>query len=656
MIWYNKNLIVNQKLKDTFINYTNTYFNLDIPASHPKGSATYLGLAIVNLAVAYLATKEKRYLLRAIAFMNGVCNYEKWGYAHLVNVDLSAAFILFGLSLGYDYLGSELTEEQKELYLKNIKEHANIMYEYKQANLGNGWPTNYWQNHNWINHTALLLAGHILNDEKMMADALANFSMVFPNLAQDGSNYEGVTYWRYGGMWLFVSAWLIKELGFKDYFKETPYLKNTFYYRLYQCDATLKKQLNFGDCHDRYSSHSLLVYYLIAKEYHNPYASYLANLVLDNIYEEQLMSHVKPGIMPELGLCYLAYSDLKPINVNKLPLFSYFPDLGLVAIRENWTKNSAVFSMKAGYPGGKTQWGKGTLSTMALAHHHPDNLSYILTKGEDYFAIDDGYNRNILPTNHNSLLVDGKLCDVMDKNDVYLASIKERLANNPSYDVKTYHGSINNLVYQAGYLVYEADSTNTYPLELKLNTVKRLVVVAPKLEYILFIDCFNSELEHKYETLINSDYIGQEIKDNVICYQGIHYKFYHSYFSASELSKNTYQNIVKSIMTTQEPDNYVITNQYGISYGVKGKQGFIGELLSWKPIIITKEADCYLINKENRLYIAPDKSMSDAEVVLLTKTVAIIFNGSYLNISGKQIYQNSKINNYIVEVHDDIFE
>ena len=77
-------------------------------------------------------------------------------------------------------------------------------------------------------------------------------------------------------------------------------------------------------------------------------------------------------------------------------------------------------------------------------------------------------------------------------------------------------------------------------------------------------------------------------------------------------------------MTTQEPDNYVITNQYGISYGVKGKQGFIGELLSWKPISITKEADCYLINKENRLYIAPDKSMSDAEVVLLTKTEAII--------------------------------
>lgn len=648
MILYNNKKKLDPKLKTCFIEYTNTYFNMPLPKRHPKCSTTYLGMAIINLAVAYLMTSEERYLNKAKEVMNAVCSYKKWGNAHLVNVDLSASFILFGLSLGYEYLSPYLNKEEKNKYFKNIKEHAFIIYEYKKNNLGNGWPTNYWQNHNWINHTAILLSGYVLKENVLIEEALTDFETVYKNMADDGSNYEGVSYWRYGGMWLFIAAWLIKELGYKDYFKESKYLENTFYYRLYQSDSTLLKQLNFGDCHDRFSSHSLLVYYLTADNYNNHYAKYLANLVLDNIYQEQYLSHIKPGIMPELGLCCLAYSDILPKKVNDLPLFKYFPDLGLISIRSSWGKNSTVFSLKSGYPGGKTQWLNGDFKTMSLSHHHPDNLSYILTKGQDYFVIDDGYNRNILELNHNSLLVDNKLCDVMNVNDVYLKSIIARTTLNPNYNRLDYHGGIKDLIYD-DYLVFDAYSTNTYPLELNMQAVKRLVVIAPKVKYILFIDVFSSLDNHEYKTIINSDFI-PKTRGKMAKYQGVFNKLDHYVDSNNKIKSENLVQQIKSIMTTQEPDNYVITNLNTRTYSINASDGCILEIFSTNALKIKKEPDYYLINGEDKLYLNIPLEISDARGVLKTKDKIIVLDGSYLKNKNETLLCKNVKGNYIVEV------
>lgn len=655
MIWYNTMMKVDKKLKSCFIEYTNTYFNLAIPKRHPKCSTTYLGYAIINLALAYLMTKEERYLARAKDFMNGVCSYTKWGNAHLVNVDLSASFILFGLSLGYNYLESYLTKEEKKKYLKNIKEHAHIMYEYKINNINNGWPTNYWQNHNWINHTAILLAGSILKEDKLINEALENFKIVFKNLAEDGSNYEGVSYWRYGGMWLFIAAWLIKELGYYDYFKEVKYLENTFYYRLYQSDSTLLKQLNFGDCHDRYSSHSLVVYYLIAKYYNNPYAKYLADKVLDNIYQEQYLSHIKPGILPELGLSMLAYSNIKAKDVKELPLYRYFEDLGLIAIRNSWSKDSIVFSLKCGYPGGKTQWLNGNFNTMALSHHHPDNLSYILTKGNDYFVIDDGYNRNILAKNHNVLLVDDRLTDIENKNDIYLASIKDRLNKYEDYNYLNYHGDIKKIVYQDNYLALEAVNTNIYPLDLNINEVKRVVCIVKDIKYIIFLDVFKSRDKHNYKSIINSDYV-PKIKGDLAIYQGLDSKMYHYVNSNLKLSSTNFKQTIKSIMTTQEPDNYVLTNMYSTSYEVEGNDAVIVEILACNKLKVVKKDNYYLINNEDKLYYNISKEYSDALGILITKEKIIVLDGSYLYFNNNVLLESREKSNYIIEVKDEIFK
>ena len=119
------------------------YQAAELPAVHPKESTTYMGIAIVNLALAYRLSGKEQYLQDAKRFMNAVLSYEKWGNAHLVNVDLSASWILFGLSLGYDWLKLCLSEEEKKRVSQKIIHHAGIIYEYKKDTYGQGWSTNF---------------------------------------------------------------------------------------------------------------------------------------------------------------------------------------------------------------------------------------------------------------------------------------------------------------------------------------------------------------------------------------------------------------------------------------------------------------------------------------------------------------------------------
>lgn len=82
-----------------------------------------MGIAIVNLALAYRLGGKRQHLEDAKRFMDTVISYETWGNAHLVNVDLSASWILFGLSLGYDWLKEELDLNEKN----RIREKLAIM-------------------------------------------------------------------------------------------------------------------------------------------------------------------------------------------------------------------------------------------------------------------------------------------------------------------------------------------------------------------------------------------------------------------------------------------------------------------------------------------------------------------------------------------------
>ena len=149
----------------------------------------------------------------------------------------------------------DLNDDEKSIVLEKLTLQSKILYEWAISNNKSGWVVHYLQNHNWINFTGLAAAGYALSNETYVKMAEDNFGEVFSYLNDDGSDYEGVVYWRYGAMWLFLYAHLLKSESNVDLFKESKFLKNTFYYRLYQSAPDLARQINFGDTHDLYNGH-----------------------------------------------------------------------------------------------------------------------------------------------------------------------------------------------------------------------------------------------------------------------------------------------------------------------------------------------------------------------------------------------------------------
>ncbi len=620
------------------------YEVMAIPETPPKESTTYFCQAILNLALMYIVSEEKKYLTQACRYIRTVCAYPYWGNAHLVNVDLSASWIMFGLSTAYNWLYDVLEEADRKLILNKLIYQSDLMFTYKNENADKGWATNYYQNHNWINMTGLACCGYAISKEypkalEYIAASKENFEKVFDYLPEDGSDYEGVTYWRYGALWLFIYADLLKDRENIDYFKTSEFLKNTVEYRIYQSASELRKQLNFGDCHDRYSSHSAAIYYKTAKEYKNGYAQKLGNLVVNYFaYEEQYQSKIKPGLLPEAWLNLLWYdSSILEKSLSELPHVKKFEDLGLISIRTGFHKESTVFSFKCGYPGGKKQfitgldiWKKEKKWILSLSHHHPDNLSYIITKGHSYMAIDDGYNRNILPMHHNTLLVDRKFTDIEDKNDIYVEALKKRVEQHPEYPMEQYYGSLDYFHTNGSITMFKATNTNLYPLDLKMKNVSR-TVLTDSLEFILFINDFESELPHQYQSILNTDVEAEKISDHqFLVKNGLEQMSYFTY-SVSDLKHEQFLQEVSSVMTTQEPDKKCIVH--------------LNTLLTENRVPSTKHRHLELIcfNSEPVSFHEHMLTIGDKHQIIFSSTEEVSFAGDlvYLNLeTGKVAIAN----------------
>jgi hypothetical protein len=563
---------IKKKQLKRLLDQSETYFDVELPVEHPKGSSTFMAFANLNLAFSYLLTKDKRYLNEAKRWMFKVCSYEKWGHAHLVNVDLSASWNLFGLAISYDWLEEELTEDEKKTILSKLALQAKVLFDWANDNNTSGWVVHYLQNHNWINFTGLAAAGYVLSKPEYTKMAFDDFTEVFSYLNDDGSDYEGVVYWRYGAMWLFLYAHLLKSETEIDFFKKSEFLRNTFYYRLYQSAPDLSRQVNFGDTHDLHSGHVPTIYRLVAKEYKDEYAQYYASYVLDNFFEEERdNSKVKPGITAEAFLEYIFYDPtVAEKSIKELPTFKMFDDLGLLTTRSSWEKDAKVFSYKCGYPGGKKQWldlgklkEKNGIEYRGLSHNHPDFLSYVIINGDNYLTSEDGYNRKIQSSHHSSLLVDNTLCDVMGGNDVYIDSYSLREKEDNPTKLEDYCGVISDLKIEKNILSFKSEAHNLYPRSLKMNEVSRFVVTDSK-SFIVFVDIFDSDKEHIFSTQCNTDEGAQKLKtDGCLKYDfwNTNVQYYVKNNSADTSLKTVVSDLcVTCVMTTQEPDKLCCAN------------------------------------------------------------------------------------------------
>ena len=482
------------------------YRKEELPLEHPMKSITYFGMAAANLALCYRLTGQAQYLEEARRWLFTAVSFPHWGRAVKVDVDLSAAWLLFGFGLSYDWLKDELKENERAALRQKLILQGGRMYDYARSARGESWPVEFWQNHNWIDYTGLAAAGYALREEyppaaEWIAAAKADMTKVFPLLPEDGSDYEGVTYWRYGVIWLLQYAELLRETEGIDLFRGSDFLRNTFFYRLYQTAPDLEQNFNFGDCHDRRSGHSVAMYYKLASEYRIGQAQWLAEWVEANaLWREGYESGLRPGLLPEAFLELLWYDPgVRPESVNALPTVRCFPDLGLVSARSGWDSRAFAISFKCASGGGKKQWALTNrfdhelgYPTRSMGHHHPDANSFQAIRGSDYLAVDEGYSAHKMAAHHNLVLVDGLGYEGDGDFDVYRDYLPERTAE------------LENFGRQGGCVYMRGESSRMYHRKLRLTGFWREILTIGRSSFIV-CDRLTSESTHTYTWLLHAD-------------------------------------------------------------------------------------------------------------------------------------------------------
>ena len=185
------------------------------PAEHPRDSITYIGMAAANLGLAYLLTDDEVYLSTLRDWVRVGIGYPHWGLARKPDHDLDAAWLLFGLGLAYDWIGDALPADEKAVLRDKLILQGTRLYDYALATEGRYWGSAYWQNHNWICYGGLATAAAALINEHPPAQAwldraVENIKIDLSFFPEDGSDFEGVIYWRYGFPWLLIIAHLIQ--------------------------------------------------------------------------------------------------------------------------------------------------------------------------------------------------------------------------------------------------------------------------------------------------------------------------------------------------------------------------------------------------------------------------------------------------------------
>ena len=476
------------------------------PAEHPAASITYFGPAAMNLALAYRLTGQPGYLEEAWRWISTAVSFPHWGKAHMPDHDLDAGWLLHGLSLAYDWLRDDLAPGQAAELRAKLELQGERMYEFAVGSEGGWWSSSYWQNHNWICYTGLATAGYALGRRDWTERAKANFAAVVDLMPVDGSNCEGVVYWRYGVPWIAIYLDLLADAESIRWWDRCEYLANTFSWRVHQAAPGFERIIDHGDCHDRRSGHSVALYRKLAAEYRIGEAQWLADLVAGEFFwREAYASGVKPGVKPEAGYELLWYDpSVTPVPVEEAtPTAAFFPDLGLLAARTDWSEQATMVSFKASPGGGHSAWERAERfrreqgwDTLNAGHHHPDSGSFVLVSHGEFLAVDDGYCNRKRAAYHNLVLVDGQGWADEDRYHVYKETPYQRQAR--MRDVLAGTES-------AGWAHATAETRDMFDPALGITRLDRTLVLTPAGRLVV-LDDLAAETERVWTFLLHADW------------------------------------------------------------------------------------------------------------------------------------------------------
>lgn len=543
------------------LTHATSYADVTLPSDHPDDSITYIGMGAANLALANLLTDEPCYLETLRYWLKTGISYPHWGKKRMPDHDLDAAWLLFGFSLALNWVGDRLPSDERDALIAKLRLQGERLYNFSITDIGTSWTRHYWQNHNWITNGGFLTAAYALaaddyDTSAWIEDAIVNFKRVLSVFPEDGSDYEGPVYWRYGFQFLLFPLHLLEQESSVN-LHDNDFLRNAFNYRIAVAAANWVNTANFGDCHDRASSHSRMMLYRLASLYRNGHAQWLADH-FDEIGEwerEGRAGMVKPGLLPEAWVDFVWYDPtVVPEPLHTLPTTMVFPDLGLLTTRSSWEKEATYLAFKCGTPNGARGWHLGQQfdvdhgwSTIKADHDHNDANSFILTRGNDYLTVDQGYSKAKWTRHHSTLLVDGQ--------GQYRDGEK-----NPYKGLKQgWGGRLENWFVANEAVFMQGEASGAYAADLGVTQFTRRMLVLDA-DTILLWDDVALQTPRKLEWLLQTDQPLAQIGERTWAVETASQRLQLDIVSPSAATADQWEQEISANPTSAKPD-WIITRQ-----------------------------------------------------------------------------------------------
>ncbi|MFQ5854692.1 MAG: DUF4962 domain-containing protein [Anaerolineae bacterium] len=474
----------------------------------PDGINAYreYGQGIIPFAFAYVMTGDPGYRNLAKAYLLTYVSWDKWNDGN--ERELGHAHMLLGSAIAYDWLYDALTPTERQIVRESLASWAQKMYEAssgpQQGSWGNWWIKAYVQNHNWINNSALGMAGLALLGEDERAQmwidrASGSMSRVqyILNGIEDGSWHESIPYQSYGLTMSLPFLYNLRRIQGTDLFPHI-YLRNYPRWRIYNAiPNSLQFLLTYGDFEwdwaNLYRAENLLRF--VAREYRDRQAEWMAQeLVAADPRQAHLWS--APWSIFEFLYYDPTLGPQPPADLSKAYVF---PDLEGVIWRTGWGDSDLLFGLKTGAYGGRFAFDTFTQGAypweppcpdtgceLSIGHDHNDMNGFYIYKAGRWLAPEsEGYHHRRATALHNTLLIDGQ-GQYRPSDHLYVEDFigsdgfLEATADTPDFD------------YVA------ADATRRYKNIAGMEDITRHVVfIRP--DYFVMLDNVAADAAHQYE-------------------------------------------------------------------------------------------------------------------------------------------------------------
>ena len=388
-----------------------------LPACNPPKDTKFLTDAtdgqrqglwrLPTVALHYLITGDTESLKRTKAFLELFLSMPDWETGAERNSGMSAANIMIGAALAYDWVYSDLDPAFRDKFRDKLLWHARAMYHggHLMGNPGQ----HYWQNdpannHRWHRNAGLVLSILAIYENKpdeqwMLQQAVKDLEFVNKWLPQDGTSHEGPNYLTFGGNHL-VLAMDAADRCLGTEFLKTPYYKNTGLFRTHVLLPGLKGVFQFGDSPEGSIG-----------GYNNFFLKAASVNKQADVKDALLRLLEKQEGAFEFGWFSLLWDNpsLARGNMEKLPTTSFWPDIGFATMRTSWKDDAVAASFKCGPFGGYdlNRFAQDNKTYVNVAHDDPDANEFLIAMGGELLVKTDGYSEHKASRSHNTILVNG---------------------------------------------------------------------------------------------------------------------------------------------------------------------------------------------------------------------------------------------------------